>query len=810
MAGNREVNRNYSELLAVVGGDGDASDTSTPQRQPAQAKRENFVSPKTEAILAAPDSKPSSSKAYNELLSMFNEGGGSGRVGGGGNGGGNSNPVSSAQANIEKFRRLQASAMAAGRSPSGGGGGLSGIEAELLAAKAQVDSQTAVPRAVNGNGANTSAAAQAALAMRMARTNSGSSSRGGRNGQGGQKLTKEQVIVGHYCRHATKLLDKVLEGKPNKKMLEEELRQRIKNYWGLWIHGRLRKHELLEKVAAFVNNSCPEARNISVDREFRTWYQAQVAHTATLRKQQQQQQQRRLMMQRIQQQQDVVKRQMEQVRSSNNLQLQQQLAQQQKILQEKRQQLLAPEGKDNLQPAGSGPANNTNLGSSASNGNGNKSERDDEGDDDKLLIPPKKATSTPPRRPKPPPARVPPKIGRENPNLAGTKHALSSPTSDSQQGKKFKASKAGKRPPGHGKVAGKSLLMRPASSNKPAAANTNRPRRVDDELNFVTNIVDIEREEEALVDEAQGDANSSAVHLDTNRYAQNMLLSGPTLRRKLERITRRHSLETVSMETIELVSLAARERLSAVIEALKETAQARKDVGRSAWTTVSTGHDMRKKLQAIRKDEQRSLDVAKELRKRKRKQAEEEDAAKAVSGSAVDGKTGKELAAAAEAARKEMAALEKKKQAASSTDRALKALTAGLTRRKKKAKAAAAQKAAGATFPSWTRTQSGSNGTISGKSSLKSGQSGVSSSMKAVAAVVNAAASKGQLSSSAAQINGVTRPGDFNPGELQSPITLRDCIFVMQHEHNSRTSPLLFKWASRLSVGDPKYQKRTK
>ena len=757
-------------------------------------------------MLSGEGRKASTTKAYDELMSMFNESGSGGQGGSASGGGGGRNSdgeavavgssalpsgLSRAQMNIEKLRQLQASA--AMRANRNGPSVSSGIEAELMATKARISSRNGNARSASASTGNLSgsAAGQAAYAMQMARANraratvsNGSggapngSSRSGANGAG-RGLTKEQVIVGHYCRHATKMLERLMAGKPDGPAKEQELKARIKTYWSFWIHGRMTKQDFLNRVDRFVNTSCPEAAGISVNGAFRTWYQAQAAQTQQRRLQQHQ------MAHRAKQQELLRLQQQLKADPAAGAQLQQQL-QRQRLAEERQRQLLRRE-REKMQNITGSPSDvqKTNTGQDA-----------DDGDDDKVLVPP---GTTLARKKKPPPARLPLNTTNDSSSLAGTKHSLPEGAELSQNKKMRIATKPPKRP---NVSAGQAAAVGVKAARRGEGGKPSGPRQhhVDDELNFVKNIVDIEQEEEALVGRG-AQPTSIPQYVDTNRYAESMLLNGPRLRKKLERLTRKHDLEGVSMEVIEFVSLAARERLSAVIESLRETAQARRDAGRREWTTCETGPDMKKKWLSMRKDEQRALDVEKELRKRKRKVEEEKQAAKLASENAADGKTSKEIAAAAEAARKEKVELEKKKQAASSTEQALAALTAGLTRRKKRAKAKAAQKAAASSFPSWTRSQDSSAGT-SGKSSLKT----TGTSMNDIASRVKAVgASKEVASSSTKRMDGVTRPGDYPLIEDTTPITLRDCIFFMQHEHNSRTSHLLFKWMPRMSYNDPAY-----
>lgn len=103
------------------------------------------------------------------------------------------------------------------------------------------------------------------------------------NASGTQPGTKDQVFVGHYCRHACELLYKVLQGKENREELMKELTERIGGYWKLWMKGEMSQEVFFEQVAQFINASCVEARDIDVEREFRAWLPTNASHADRLR-----------------------------------------------------------------------------------------------------------------------------------------------------------------------------------------------------------------------------------------------------------------------------------------------------------------------------------------------------------------------------------------------------------------------------------------------------------------------------------------------------------------------------------------------
>eukprot|EP00177_Eucheuma_denticulatum_P000850 GFKZ01001536.1.p1 GENE.GFKZ01001536.1~~GFKZ01001536.1.p1 ORF type:complete len:1055 (+),score=191.42 GFKZ01001536.1:322-3486(+) len=86
-------------------------------------------------------------------------------------------------------------------------------------------------------------------------------------------ITHEQIILGHFCRHAIKTLGRVMEGNPARRQAEVQLREHIKTAWAKWVRGLITRQRLLDSVATFVKSSCPEAAHVDVVGEFKVWYE---------------------------------------------------------------------------------------------------------------------------------------------------------------------------------------------------------------------------------------------------------------------------------------------------------------------------------------------------------------------------------------------------------------------------------------------------------------------------------------------------------------------------------------------------------
>lgn len=64
-----------------------------------------------------------------------------------------------------------------------------------------------------------------------------------------------------------------MQGKPNAETIEAQLKDHIKAVWAQWVKAQITRPQLLESVAMFVKKTCPEAANVDVIHEFKSWYE---------------------------------------------------------------------------------------------------------------------------------------------------------------------------------------------------------------------------------------------------------------------------------------------------------------------------------------------------------------------------------------------------------------------------------------------------------------------------------------------------------------------------------------------------------
>lgn len=62
-------------------------------------------------------------------------------------------------------------------------------------------------------------------------------------------------------------------GKPDAEAIEAQLKDHIKAVWAQWVKAQITRPQLLESVATFVKKTCPEAANVDVIHEFKSWYE---------------------------------------------------------------------------------------------------------------------------------------------------------------------------------------------------------------------------------------------------------------------------------------------------------------------------------------------------------------------------------------------------------------------------------------------------------------------------------------------------------------------------------------------------------
>jgi Transcription initiation factor TFIID component TAF4 family len=346
-------------------------------------------------------------------------------------------------------------------------------------------------------------------------------------------------------------------------------------------------------------------------------------------------------------------------------------------------------------------------------------------------------------------------------------------------------------------------------------------RKVDDDLDIVGGIVDIEGEEDMLVAEG-GIATRNVGPTD---YDSAMLLDGEALRRKIGTVTSRLGLgRDVSTETMEIISLAARERLLHMLEEAHEIAIARTDSGLSGWRVSPSGPNIFERMQQQRDQEERSLLAQVAVRSEKAAKA----AAKAAESTADAEKSAKEAAATADAKKKEQARQEKDKLADVTQKSALAKLVGSLVIRKSKPKGTssggASSIAKGSSSAPGRTSLAGNVGQVSGPA-MSAGpsrtQSGNSDRKKArdAAAVtstviidleagdeitVDPAPNNSSALDDRTVMNGMTSSRAASiavPRRISRPaITLSDCIHFMEREPRSRKSNLLYFWYPRLGT----------
>jgi hypothetical protein len=745
-------------------------------------------------------------------------------------------------------------------------------------------------------------------------------------------VTREQVILGHFCRHAIKILNRVMEGLPDQASKEAELRSTIKVLWTQWVRGAIAKQVLLERVSDFVRRSTPGAQNVSVTDEFRQWYQHQLqlhemsklkangSSDALL-------QQNRgvsrglvttqgaLLTQNVQvsngarpsgspaevsradsaavgggtsgvaKNNRVVSASQPTLQSTSGLKpnlvshrtppVRAQSVQGSHIS----QPVAGVGGKINMAGPAAGPVLAVQQGSAGRIVSNNQSGR---------LAEPAQAAP-----PGPMVAGSVPQIARTpQTSIPGGKHAAvpvqhavqgafvrtkpsqpavsaavkrsastAIPTTAGLPGQPMqpplKKPRANPKPLKKATVGAKasiennmkvepvagqkgpvpsvpSAFTQPISGRPPANGHIQTPgvsnaidvpkkapRKVDDDLDIVGGIVDIEGEEDMLV--AEGGIGTRNV--GPTDYDSAMLLDGEALRRKIGNVTARLGLSReVSTETMEIISLAARERLLLMLEESHEIAIARTDSGLSRWRINPSGPNICERMQQQRDQEERSLLAQVAVRSEKAARA----AAKAAESTADAEKSAKEAAATAEAKKKEQARQEKDKLADVTQKSALAKLVGSLVMKKSKPKGNSSgvasnigkgsSSAAGRSAMAGNASQGPGPASSAGPSRTQSGSGDRSKTRDAVAvtstviidleagdeATVDPANNKvitvndptvfhGISSSRGASISvcrRVSRPA----------ITLSDCIHFMEREPRSRKSNLLYFWYPRLGT----------
>lgn len=325
-----------------------------------------------------------------------------------------------------------------------------------------------------------------------------------------------------------------------------------------------------------------------------------------------------------------------------------------------------------------------------------------------------------------------------------------------------------------------------------------KPRRAGDgmeELSVVRDIVDIEDEEDKLGIDAGAETLEVQEVFD---YGADMLLAGPRLRTKMQAITKRVGLEeNVGTDVMEMVSLAARERLSEIFESLREIASIRTDSEKGNWRTQITGPNVYSRMKRMRQDEERTLQVGSEMRSKRLKEQKEQEAKKLAGESASADKKTKDSSAAAESDRKQRVALEKKRKEHSSHNDALIALVRSTDARRKKP-------AIKGLAPLESLSKKGLP-PIPKLGSMNTASAGSSSKDRRVTDPHEKLNTLGPLVKLGR--DNALHNKDMQPAakpEVKRRLTLRDCIFLMERTPNTRKSSLVYKWYARLGTRDYK------
>lgn len=691
---------------------------------------------------------------------------------------------------------------------------------------AAVAAQSAQAAAFANNPAALAAARQAAAQ----RANNGVSVNGAAGGVAAAarrppgQVTQEQVVVGHFCRHAIKTLGRVMRGKPSKEAKEEELKAVIKNLWTQWVRGVISKTALRQRVSEFVRTSTPEASNIDVTGEFRQWYQHQLQIQAMSGR-------------------NSAAGAGGQARSrtqSDAAELAKRSAAMQANLSHAKNPALMAAANGAAVRSGVGTAGVHGQGGAAAavanaaslaaqrqglpsteTGVGMKRPLPLSASGSMTSIPgvamrqvttlnahaaaaanmnvPSATGAPPAKKPRPGPKK---KVGK-----GGQAQTPTGQAAVAKQG--FYAKSTGQAAPQAGPgggVAGSQPGRSGPGPSAPGEVPKKAARKVDDELDIVRNIIDIEGEEDMLV----GSDGVGGAAVDTADYdAAGLILTGPALKAKLGAVCSRLGLdENVPSETMEIVALAVRQRLAHVLEQMGNIAKARVGADLAGWNTKPVGVDQKARMQEQRDQELRTLDAAANVRREKAASA----AAKlAAENTAEADKAAKEAAASADAKKKEQA-LKEKQQMAQKTQRNALFEVMGRIGKKSRSKgdqgSSSRKPSGGKTGGSSDHGNSSKDNHASpapgGAATSKGGGGASGSDGRAHNTVQDSSGPKGKANGGTGYGTADGLPGHAgSAANLRPPITLRDCLHFMEGEPRMRKSALLYVWYTRLGVDKP-------
>lgn len=318
-----------------------------------------------------------------------------------------------------------------------------------------------------------------------------------------------------------------------------------------------------------------------------------------------------------------------------------------------------------------------------------------------------------------------------------------------------------------------------------------RGQGADAELSVTTGVVDIEEEENRL---ATRDDENEVIVVEENICSENMLLASGKLRSKMQGIAKRFLLgENLGSDILEMVSLAAEERLRLILQKLKDAAAIRTEAQRAEWDVIYEAESTYEKIEQAIEEENRMLISAAQARVRNENERKDPDSKK-TNGESGTGDSKKESSGVGDAERKEKLAVEKKRKETSSQRDALTGLVDSFHRREKKR--GSLQKGLAPLKP---LGEIGSKGLgslppIPKKSGSESmGLSG--SRSKGTAEALERLGPLGPLQKGGRKNDD---SGQGVPEKVEKePLTLSDVLFFLQDEVVSRKSTLYYKWSTR-------------
>eukprot|EP00189_Rhodosorus_marinus_P008182 CAMPEP_0184753344 /NCGR_PEP_ID=MMETSP0315-20130426/44053_1 /TAXON_ID=101924 /ORGANISM="Rhodosorus marinus, Strain UTEX LB 2760" /LENGTH=860 /DNA_ID=CAMNT_0027232715 /DNA_START=461 /DNA_END=3043 /DNA_ORIENTATION=- len=272
---------------------------------------------------------------------------------------------------------------------------------------------------------------------------------------------------------------------------------------------------------------------------------------------------------------------------------------------------------------------------------------------------------------------------------------------------------------------------------------------------------------------------------------------------------------TVKDNALECMERAIRERLKYVVAKLMLTSKQRTESKKRDFPISESGVAVAQQLQAARMNEERKLDVAAENRKRRRMEEEAKKSGREGEGEAGKGGSAKPDGTEGSSTKKtavdkNVVEREKRAESMKATNKALRNLTAGIRVKRKFAlpskkpggekkpldtssllkPAAAAKIVPAKALP----TKSGASKAAPGASPTGKNappKPGTGTSGKKVA---KSEKSAGLGTTSTAGTSGTAK----SKPEASIPLTLRDCLYFLEHERLSRKTDLLLRWYSRL------------